>query len=213
MAHAPSSSLRSSRASGPIITSIGALSLEQTATSSSVSTGLDKNKVHWSLVDQAEVPMLEVEEGLAASIYELSMEGDPPSLTPRQNDHYDGEDEPEMMLRASAEVRAIVPNDDDVDMRSNTLRVWLLSPLVTAALAAAVFTLDVNTNNGDGRTIKGAVLVQPFTWLLGKLVSSVPYPRHWPYSGFVNHGPFNLKEHTCVYLWPAAPVVAPHDQI
>lgn len=114
-----------------------------------------------------------------------------------RGDDEPGEAEPER-VNVHAEVRATVPNDDDPTMPFNTLRTWFISICTGLGLSSAIFYLDMHSDFGNATSFIGAVLVQPLAYGVGKLMSFIPYSSDWPLAWFINPGPFNLKEHTCV---------------
>lgn len=119
------------------------------------------------------------------------------------DDYADEEDSP------YEEVRASVSNTDDPDMPVNTLRMWTIGLLLTV-LGAGMNTFFI-FRNPFRLIVSYAILLIAFP--IGRLAAySLPI-RRWKLPKWLgglyfslNPGPFNIKEHVCIYMMANAAI-------
>ncbi|KIO28914.1 hypothetical protein M407DRAFT_229195 [Tulasnella calospora MUT 4182] len=110
-----------------------------------------------------------------------------------ESSHGEDEDSP------FPEVRASVSNVDDPDMPCLTLRIWLvgITPCLILSSANMFFYLRYPAPYWSGPV---SVIL---AWLGGKLLEKILPISTWTVAGYefsLNPGPFNIKEHTLMYL-------------
>ncbi|KAG8893308.1 hypothetical protein FRC00_010713, partial [Tulasnella sp. 408] len=97
------------------------------------------------------------------------------------------------------EVRASVSNMDDPDMPCLTFRTWFVGIIFCLLLSSAnvFFYLRYPAPYWSGPV--GVILA----WFGGKLLEKILPIRMWTVAGYefsLNPGPFNIKEHTLIYM-------------
>lgn len=99
-----------------------------------------------------------------------------------------------------ADIDAIVPIED-YDVPANTLRMWVLSIVLSAVIGGvdSFFQMRFPTIH------IGAIVAQVISYPIGELwyfvVPQWTVPLPWNMSFSLNPGPFNQKEHACIYLF------------
>ncbi|KIO28920.1 hypothetical protein M407DRAFT_21995 [Tulasnella calospora MUT 4182] len=97
------------------------------------------------------------------------------------------------------EVRASVSNVDDPDMPCLTFRMWFVGITICLMLSAANMFFYLRNPAPYWSGPVGVILA----WIGGKLLEKILPIRLWTVAGYefsLNPGPFNIKEHTLMYM-------------
>ena len=98
-----------------------------------------------------------------------------------------------------AEVRASVPPTDNPDMPCNTVRVWIIGMIFVTFGSALNMFFSMRSPSISISSIVALLL----SWFLGRAWSAVMPTREFTTFGkkwTLNHGPFNIKEHTVITI-------------